>query len=1090
MSTLQIELLGHFHLRQDGEALACLHQPRQQALLAYLVLHRHAPQSRQRLAFLFWPDTSEAQAYANLRRALFALRRALPVVDYFVTIDAKRVQWRGDAPWTLDVAQFEQHMAEAKRSAQRGDTTAAQAHLDEAIKLYRGDLLPGCYDDWIGPERARLREDFLAALAQLSDGLEQARNYGAAIRQANRLLLCDPLQEECYRRLMRLHALNGDRAAALHLYHTCAATLQRELGVEPSAPTREVYAHLLHLETLPSAPPSRQGRRARDTLIGRHREWQQLLWAWHHAAHGHAHFFLVGGEPGIGKTRLVEELAQWVGQQGFATAYTRAYAAEGRLALDPVAHWLQSETVGQRMAKLDDLWLAQVAHLVPEVRMKRPSLPVAEPLRESWQRRHFFEALARAFLSVSEPLLLTLDDLQWCDNETLEWLRYLLRFDPHSPLLVVGTARWGEIDAQHPLRALLRELGQFGQVTEVELAPLNADETVHLAQQVSGQPLAPEQLAAVYQASEGNPLLVQEIVRAESTRGASPHEPIIGGVALPEPSPLPAKLRAAIEIRLASLSPAARQLVELAATTGRSFTFALLRQITGTDEDHLVALLDGLWQRRIVREQSNDTYDFSHDKIREIAYRAIGPIRRRRLHRQVAQALEQLHADDLRPVSAQIAAHYRQAGEAAKAADYYLRTATQLQFCLAHAETMANLQHGLALLADQPATPENGKLQIAMHSALGHLLSMYEGYGSLRVIAVYEATRRLCIATGDVRQLIEAQRSLRVGYAVSGEYRQAQKFGESNLELASRLGDPYEIERAHGGLGLLHCYLGNFELSRRHLEQAAALAASQAEVEASPRRRFNYPGHYQHVMVLWVLGYPLAAQTLLQQGLAAQPQDGPWDIALDFEHCAVIHYLWREWHAMREFARQVLKVAEEFEFVDCRWVGRVLVTVAAMALGEIQGDPFLLYQSIRALRTQRNLMAVPYYLCMVADVCGRLGRSAEGLAALDEAFALVDETGEHAWLAEMHRLRGTFLVALGNAGEAEAAFQQAVTVARQQGAKSLELRAATDLARLWQTQGRQTEACSLLSGVYGWFREGFDTPDLQEAQALLAALAA
>jgi DNA-binding SARP family transcriptional activator len=614
MPALQIQLLGTFLLRYDGEPLAGLHQARLQSLLAYLLLHRAVPQARQQLAFLFWPDSSEPQAYSNLRKALSTLRTTLPDAEQFLSIDAKVVQWRLDAPFTLDVADFEQHLTESERARQKGDMMNAQAHLEMATELYAGDLVPECYDDWIVPERERLRERFLEALMQLSKWFEQARAYQAAIRQANRLLRSDPLHEETYRRLMRLHVLNGDRAAALRTYHTCAASLQRELGVKPSPPTQKAYAQLLHLETAPLAPAG-QGRRRREMLVGRQAEWRRLMVAWLRTTQGEAQFILVGGEPGIGKTRLVEEVAHWTRQQGFATAYTRAYAAEGALSYDPIA-----------------AWLVEVARLAPEVRTQHPHLSTPHPLTESWQRRHFFEALARAVLALPEPLLLVLDDLQWCDRETLEWLHYLLRFDPHARLLVLGTARLGEIDAGHPLRSLLRELRPTGQVTEIELAPLASSEVAQLANQVSEQALTAEQMAMIQRVSEGNPLLLHELVQAETVSRQQLAEFGRQVLASSQETPLPAKLQAVIEARLVQLSPEARQLAALAATIGRSFTFALLRQASGESEDRLVAALDELWQRRLVREQGSDSYDFSHDTIRVVTYASISPMRLRRLH--------------------------------------------------------------------------------------------------------------------------------------------------------------------------------------------------------------------------------------------------------------------------------------------------------------------------------------------------------------------------------------------------------------------------------------------------------------------------
>ncbi len=245
MADLHLQLFGAFHLAAGDEPSRQPLQARAQSLLAYLILHRQAPQSRQHIAFLLWPDSNEEQAYNNLRKALFQLRSLLPGADQLLRADSRTVQWLPDAPCVVDVITFEQHIAAIAAiagSPPNQNAAAIHMHLAAAAALYTGELLPGCYDDWIAPHRERLREHYLSVLQQLIDYLEQAHDYAGAIHQANCLLRTDPLHEETYRRLMRLHALQGDRAAALRTYHTCATTLLRELGVDP-APSRRRPTH-------------------------------------------------------------------------------------------------------------------------------------------------------------------------------------------------------------------------------------------------------------------------------------------------------------------------------------------------------------------------------------------------------------------------------------------------------------------------------------------------------------------------------------------------------------------------------------------------------------------------------------------------------------------------------------------------------------------------------------------------------------------------------------------------------------------------------------------------------------------------------
>jgi DNA-binding SARP family transcriptional activator len=239
---LHIQLLGDFRLAYDSTPMTSINTARLQSLLAYLVLHRNAPQPRHYLAFLFWPDSTEAQAHTNLRNLLYHLRQALPEADRFLYADSQTLQWRADAPFTLDVADFESALAQAEQAGQTGDQVALRTALEEAVGLYGGDLLPSCYDDWILPERERLRQAFTEALERLILLLEDQRDYRAAIGYAQRLLRHDPLHEATCGHLMRLQALSGDRAGALRTYHTSSTSGGTGRRLAPGGTTSRVGA--------------------------------------------------------------------------------------------------------------------------------------------------------------------------------------------------------------------------------------------------------------------------------------------------------------------------------------------------------------------------------------------------------------------------------------------------------------------------------------------------------------------------------------------------------------------------------------------------------------------------------------------------------------------------------------------------------------------------------------------------------------------------------------------------------------------------------------------------------------------------------
>jgi DNA-binding SARP family transcriptional activator len=756
---LSIRLLGQLDVRYQDVPMPPFESGRAESLLAYLLLHRDSPQPRSRLAFLLWPDSTESQARTNLRHVLHTLRRALPDPERFLAVTPRTLQWRPDAPFWLDVKAFEDALARADADAEAN----ALAALREATDLYGGDLLEGSYDEWLQSERDRLLQRHLQALERLTSLLVAAGDHGEALRYAERLVREDPLREQVYRQLMRLYDARGERARALRTYHLCAATLERELGVQPSAPTREVYEALLPLD---EGGPMPGPAAARDVvrgpgLVGRRTQLARLTGAWRETRHRGPMFVLVTGEPGIGKTRLVEEFRTWCAHQAWVVAEARSYAVEGALAFGPVIAWIRSPALRPRLERLDRGRLSELARLLPELLSEMPGLVRPEPLPEEEQRRRLFDALAAVFLAEGRPLLLVADDLHWSDPQTLQFLHYLLRVDPQARLLVTATARPEELDDGHPLHDLTAGLHALERCVEIDVSRLTEEETALLAERLTGRPLdAPSEL---YAETEGNPLFVVEALRAGWAQGAK-HALVT------------AKVQGVISSRLAQLSEPARHLVDVAAAVGRAFTSDVLALASGAGEDRLVRGLDELWRRRIVREHGADGYDFSHDRIREVAYLALSPPRRRSLHLDVARALEQRHEDDLAAVSGQLAAHYERAGQVEQAVLWYRRAADDALRLHAGAEAIRLMERGLELVRALPRTPERDAGELAILSALPGPLGTVEGYASSRIAEVQQRALELARELG-AEPAPPVLRSLAIVGLAGGDFARAREFG-------------------------------------------------------------------------------------------------------------------------------------------------------------------------------------------------------------------------------------------------------------------------------------------------------------------------
>ena len=1091
MQILVVKLLADFHLTYDGAPVTTVNQPRLQSLLAYLLLHRNAQVPRHHLAFTFWPDTKESQARNNLRQMLHQLRHTLPDFERFFQVDSNSVSWLPNAPYQLDVAEFEQAAARVAELEPNSNRRAICQALQSAVSLYTGDLLPSCYEDWIEPERERLRSWYHRLLEQLIDLLEEQRDYATALDYAQRLLQADPLREETHLCLMRLYALSDNRAGALRAYNDCVAVLRRELQVEPSAEIQDTYKRLLQLNTLTTEQMAEHSLSSVSLpLIGRALEWDALRRAWYYAAGGHPHFALLTGEPGIGKTRLAEELLGWLRKQGIASARTRAYEAEGRLAYSPVTEWLRSRAVLPTLAQLDDVWRSEVARLLPELLSQYPNLAHPAPLTEHWQRQRFFEALARGILAVMSPLLLFIDDLQWCDPETLEWLHFLLRFDSHARMLIVGTARTQEMKDNDALGTLLRALQTANQIDVFSLGPLDASETRNLAASIADHELDETQALHLHRETEGNPLFVVETIRAGIGNASITEQPSVNALDR-ESLRLPPRVYTVIAGRLAQLSPTARKLAELGAAVGRAFTFDLLELAGQDDEEASVQALDELWQRRIVHELGANEFDFTHDKLRDVAYAEMSTPQRRLLHRRIAQALESLNVDSLDLVSGQIAAQYEQAGLLEQALPYYQRAGNVAANIYANEDAIALITRALELLPNLPPGAKRDAQELSLQLALAALYRVTKGWAAPEEEWVMNRAAALSNKVGSEQQRISMLLGLELMYSVQARYGKVESSTAEAEQLFKQQGRP-SPPFSSINLACAKLVTGHPVEARDLLERVTSARHVERIVDVEESVGINYLVHglslYCHT--LWCLGYSQAALEKARAAIDhAQKYSRPFNQATAITYQALLH----EWCAppgdFRTHAEQAYAFTQEHAVPYYHAWSAILLCFAQIEQRRDEGELARLRDAIRAFTEAGARIRLPVYYSLLARACLRLGRFDEATEAIDLAFAKSRQNHEHWWDAELHRLRGELWWAQGAASDqVEAVFRRSLEIARSQQTRSLELRAATCLARLWQEQGRRSEARNLLSPIYGWFTEGFDTPDLKEAGALLDQL--
>jgi predicted ATPase/transcriptional regulator with XRE-family HTH domain len=881
-------------------------------------------------------------------------------------------------------------------------------------------------------------------------------------------------------RLVAALDLTGDERAALE------AAARRPAALAPAvslvAAEREGFHHL----PIPRAPLP--DRRVDSALIGREAEWQTLMGAWAKASRGQAAMVMLSGEAGIGKTRLTEELAHWAGRQGSSVATARCYTAEGRLTYAPVLEWLRTAPFNDALRTLPDAWRSELALLLPELEIERPSSASQQVRTEPLQRQRLFEAMARTVLGASHPLLLVIDDLQWCDRDTLEWLHYLLRFDPRARLLVVGTLRREEALGDHPVVTLLSQLGYADLLTEIPLRRLDAAETAELATSMMGRGLRDDQAAHLYAETEGNPLFVVETVRTRTLIHGRPNasQTSLPGVA--GRAPLPPRIQALIATRLDSLSVEAREVAGIAAAIGRTFRLDVLGAASESDDVALVRPLDELWQHGIARDQGRNVYDFSHDRIRDAAYEGLSTARRSLLHRRIAAALETIHADDLDIVSGQIATHYDRAGLAAQAIAYYQRAAQVAHRLAAVEEAISHLNRALALLLAQSETPQRAQQELALQVALGAPLIATRGYAAPELKRAFNRAQALCQQIGETPWLFQVLWGLGRFYLVRPQLDAAVKVGQRLLAQARRTRDPDRLLEAHNSLGAVRFHRGELRLAREHLERGFALYDPERH-RAHALIYGQDPGVVclsRVAWTLWCLGYPQQALERSQQGVAlAERGAHPFSLAFALSYGAMVRLFRREPELARAMAEAGIAVSAEHGYPLFHGMSAYIHGWALTEQGRLADGMAQMRQGLTTFRATGAESGVPYFLAQLAALYARTGRTDEAVALDQEALALLAQTGENWFESSVHLLHGeTLRYCRAPEVEAVTSFRRAVAAARRRHARSFELQALLALSRHSLATDEEVEALATLAST---FAEGRDTPDLTEARRLLRA---
>ncbi|KAI9129825.1 BTAD domain-containing putative transcriptional regulator [Acaryochloris sp. CCMEE 5410] len=935
---LCIHLLGHLRITYEGVSVANLQTDRYQSLVAYLVLKAKTPQPRSLVADLFWPNLTETDAKTNLRRELYRLRQVLPAADQFLKVTARTIQWQPQLPCWLDVAEFE--IALAQVTQYEANPQNQIEPLKHALELYQGELLPTCYDDWIGPERDRLYQLMVQGLTELIQCLVTLGEVRDAISYCQQLLQFEPLSESGYLTLMQLYLQQGDRTSALQSYHQCMTQLREELGIDPNTEMQTLYQKLIAEQDLTITPPThttstliagqvaRQPRKLspQTPFVGRSREWQ-VMQTW--LSTTSSNLLLLEGEPGIGKTRLLEEFAGIVEAQGGTFLWGQGFAAE---TLRPYGAWIDA----LRSVKLASADLPEeIGVLLPE--WSQTEITVQD-------RGRLFDAVITLIARMAEqqpPLMIIFDDIHWLDEASIALLHYGLRILRGTSVQFACSARRQNLLGHSAIATLHQTLQREDRLLDLPLSPLTATDILELITYNTSDSTPAARASQVYADSGGNPLLAIAVAQ-------TPFQDVGDS----------RNLSSLVQERLQGLPKTAQKLLPWAAALGHSFDPMLLLEIADSSLNQLLTDLENLETANILHPSHQaERYEFVHDLMRQAIYQGLSAPRQRLMHRQIAEYLEKFyenhtakmvevvhHAvlanhDALVTKAALMAAQHSLTlfafGEAAELAQQGLAHCAQLELQSRVAQQLPLLKvRVLAGVSPDDFSDVEHQIKVGIREAQALDLHAVEVIGQEALLILQydhdqlEEVHQQSLAAAERAKEVHPSASAQL-LAYSGgclailtrDMDRAEAMLVEAQTLAHRTG--IQLSDVYLGLGTVYRYRGQIQQAETSLYTALEISQTKQE-------------HSQ------------SCQVLVELAMLAVEQD-QWDLAMD--HC----------HSLLPLADKLVGGSESA-------FGQALLALSHYALtdGDFENQVTVAIQALINLDSQRKLAFVLSHLARVA----------------------------------------------------------------------------------------------------------------------------
>jgi predicted ATPase len=754
-------------------------------------------------------------------------------------------------------------------------------------------------------------------------------------------------------------------------------------------------------------------------------------------------------------------------------------------------------------------WLARLKKLVE----RKSALPVDLALQQS----HLFEQYTRVIqtLSKDKPLLLVLDDLHWVDEGSASLLFHIGRQVKGHRILAVGSFRPTEVamgreEKRHPIVPVLHEFKRdFG---EIELDLEKAESGAFVDAFIDSEPnkLGKKFRQTLAAQTKGQPLFTVELLRAMQEQGIlvkNREGKWVEGRAF-DWHTLPSRVDAVIMERISRLTDKTREVLTLASVEGQEFTAEVIARLRNEEVRELIRILSSELEKRhhlvsakgirTLEKQRLSMYVFQHILFQTYLYNSLDDVERSHLHEEVGNVLETLYGEQAHEIAAQLARHFQEAGIMPKAVQYLAKAGEKALQVSAYAETIGYFRKALDILNCFPLSPERDQYELSFQMALAASLQATQGYGAPEVATVCVRMRELCHKLPGSPQIFSALYFLMTHHWLRGNHGTALEITEQMMSIAEKAGDPSLPVLTHNAQGILSFNMGKLSAALEHLNHINAFY----DPEKHTHWGYVYGmdpgllGWSVEACALWYLGYPDQAVQQSRKTLDAARRIGhPMSFAAALAMDCLLHLIRRDVKSLEERGREVAAFAGEKGFLFFVAVGLFKMGFTRALQGGAEEGIAKIHQGLDLYRATGVRFTLTDLFGCLAESYGMAGRYEQGLDIMSQALAEVERGGERYYEAELHRIKGELLFKKAETGdraalekEAEDSFRQSLALARGQTAKSLELRTAISLGRLLQKQGKKSEAKKLLEDIYGWFTEGFDTPDLKEAKALIGEL--